>query len=87
MATRRRMTVDGNEAAASVAIAPARRSIYPITPSSPMASARGRAARGPTSGTPFGDGGDAVGGGAAGAVRRAEAGCALGDSGVAGDCC
>src|SRR6187549_1874825 len=38
MATRRRMTVDGNEAAASVAYRVSETiAIYPITPSSPMA--------------------------------------------------
>ena len=38
MASRRRMTVDGNEAAASVAYRASETiAIYPITPSSPMA--------------------------------------------------
>ena len=38
MATRRRITIDGNEAAASVAYRASETiAIYPITPSSPMA--------------------------------------------------
>ena len=55
MTSRRRITVDGNEAAASVAYRASETiAIYPITPSSPMAESAtsGRAGRSRTSGAP-----------------------------------
>ena len=67
MASRRRMTVDGNEAAASVAYRASETiAIYPITPSSPMAEVCDEWAsrkRPNLWNADSGDGGDAVGGG------------------------